>query len=61
MLSVAWPAVTTPVPTAVLPSLNVTDPLGLPAPGAVTLIAAVKTTLSPTAAAALIPNQTHWI
>lgn len=41
---VAWPLLMLPVPKVVAPSLNVTVPVGVPLPGDVTEIVAVKVT-----------------
>jgi hypothetical protein len=45
--NVAFPLVSVPVPRVVLPSLNVTVPVGVPVPGAVAVKVAVNVTLSP--------------
>jgi hypothetical protein len=47
VVKVAVPPDSVPVPRVVVPSRNVTVPLGLPAPGAVTVTVAVKVTLCP--------------
>lgn len=44
VLKVAVPADRFPVPSVVAPSLNVTEPVGVPAPGAETVTVAVKVT-----------------
>src|SRR4051812_1793992 len=44
---VATPATSGPLPMVVAPSLNVTDPVGVPAPGAVAETVAVKMTCCP--------------
>jgi hypothetical protein len=44
VLNVAVPPLSVPVPIVVRPSLKVTLPLGVPAPGAVALTVAVKVT-----------------
>ena len=46
-MNVAVPALSVPVPSVAAPSLNVTVPVGLPAPGAVALIVAVNVTVWP--------------
>src|SRR5881396_3211640 len=47
VVNVAWPELSVPVPSVVLPSLNVTVPVGVPVPGAAALTVAVKVTDSP--------------
>jgi hypothetical protein len=47
VVKVAVPPDSVPVPRVVVPSRNVTVPLGLLAPGAVTVTVAVKVTLCP--------------
>jgi hypothetical protein len=44
VLKVAEPALSVPVPIDVVPSLNVTVPVGVPLPGAVVLTVAVNVT-----------------
>jgi hypothetical protein len=44
VLNVAWPALSVSLPRTVVPSLNVTEPVGVPAAGLVTLIVAVNVT-----------------
>ena len=44
VMKVACPAISAPVPSVVAPSLNVTVPVGVPAPGAVAVTVAVKVT-----------------
>jgi hypothetical protein len=47
VVNVAMPPDTAPVPRVVVPSKNVTVPVGLPAPGLTTVTVAVKVTLCP--------------
>ena len=42
--NVAWPPLRVPVPSVFVPSLNVTVPVGVPAPGATALTVARKVT-----------------
>jgi hypothetical protein len=66
---VADPALNVPVPSVVVPSLNVTVPLGVPAAGADAETVAVKVTDWPepeglaelTTAVALFPLFTVWL
>ena len=44
VVKVAVPALNVPVPNVLAPSLNVTVPVGVPAPGAVAATMAVKVT-----------------
>ena len=46
-MKVAMPALSVPVPSVVAPSLKVTVPVGVPAPGAVAATVAVKVTACP--------------
>ena len=46
-MKLALPPLRVPVPSVVVPSLNVTVPVGVPAPRALALTAAVKVTLWP--------------
>ena len=43
--SVVTPELSVPVPNVVLPSLNVTLPLGIPAPGKTAVTVAVRVTI----------------
>lgn len=47
VLNVAEPALSAPLPSVVAPSLNVTVPVGVPAPGATALTVAVNVTVCP--------------
>src|SRR5881628_35048 len=47
VINVAWPVVSVPVPSVVAPSLNVTVPVGVPAPGAAAATVAVNVTAWP--------------
>lgn len=50
VVNVDKPPATVPVPSTVVPSLNVTEPEGVPAPGADTDTVAVKINVCPTTA-----------
>ena len=47
VVKVAWPPLSAPVPSVVVPSLKVTVPVGVPAPGATAVTVAVKVTAWP--------------
>ena len=44
VVKVAWPELRLPVPSVFVPCLNVTVPVGVPAPGPTALTVAVKVT-----------------